>query len=440
MSSAILLSSLGGLEASFSVLLTLSYGVLAARMGMVSPTTAKDVSALCRNMFLPALLITNIGTQLTWQNVMTYLPIFVWAILYAAVCIVVGQICAKVFKLPSWTILAITFNNTTSLPLLLTKSLTSTSLLQSIAGGDVNAAVQRAQSYFLINSMVSNAATFAIGPKIIRDDDIDEEDGEETEQEQNVDDRPSQNDGQDDSTPSERTSLLPKPITSGLAKTQSAASNQFHRLPSSLQTGLSYAGSLVNPTLIGAILAIVIGITPPLHKAFFAKMDQGGVLNAWLTSSISNIGELFTSLQMFVVGSKLSSSFSASSESKSQSSPNPPKRALLFIFVIRFIVMAAFSIPAIYLISTRTSLLSDDPMLWFSMMLMPVGPPAMLLSTLIEVADIKSEKKKMGVQMKVARMLGWMYVISPIMGLIVVAALEASKAAMDMKNAGVIRA
>lgn len=44
---------------------------------------------------------------------------------------------------------------------------------------------------------------------------------------------------------------------------------------------------------------------PKLHRAFFADMQDGGWLHAWLTSSIKNVGELFTALQMFVVGSEL---------------------------------------------------------------------------------------------------------------------------------------
>jgi len=62
-------------------------------------------------------------------------------------------------------------------------------------------------------------------------------------------------------------------------------------------------------------------------------------------------------------------------------------------------------------------------------MLMPVGPPAMILSTLIEVAGLKGKNKQQS-QMQVARMLGWMYVISPVMGGVVLGALKVCEAAM----------
>ena len=62
-----------------------------------------------------------------------------------------------------------------------------------------------------------------------------------------------------------------------------------------------------------------VGLTPPLKKAFFASPQKGGIFKAWLTASIKNVGELFASLQVIVVGVKLASSMRASAAS--------PKRA-----------------------------------------------------------------------------------------------------------------
>jgi len=42
------------------------------------------------------------------------------------------------------------------------------------------------------------------------------------------------------------------------------------------------------------------------------------------------------------------------------------------------------SIGITYMLATK-KLLSDDPVLWFSMMLMPCGPPAIILSSLAEL-------------------------------------------------------
>lgn len=58
------------------------------------------------------------------------------------------------------------------------------------------------------------------------------------------------------------------------------------------------------------------------------------------------------------------------------------------------------AIPTISFFVKNTSLLGNDPMLWFAMMLMPVGPPAMMLSALMEIKGAPGPEK-----MAVARVL-----------------------------------
>jgi len=73
-----------------------------------------------------------------------------------------------------------------------------------------------------------------------------------------------------------------------------------------MQSALAGAWSFVSPPLIGATIGVIIGLVPALQTAFFAESQDGGFLNAWLTKSVENIGELFTALQVVVVGVKLS--------------------------------------------------------------------------------------------------------------------------------------
>lgn len=67
---------LGALQASLSVLLTIFYGVVATQFKLMNDKTAKDISKLCVRLFLPALLITNIGSQLSSETVHRYVPVF----------------------------------------------------------------------------------------------------------------------------------------------------------------------------------------------------------------------------------------------------------------------------------------------------------------------------------------------------------------------------
>lgn len=58
------------------------------------------------------------------------------------------------------------------------------------------------------------------------------------------------------------------------------------------------------------------------------------------------------------------------------------------------------AIPTVYSFVNNTNLLGNDPILWFAMMLMPVGPPAMMLSALMEIKGSQEPEK-----MAVARVL-----------------------------------
>lgn len=56
----------------------------------------------------------------------------------------------------------------------------------------------------------------------------------------------------------------------------------------------------------------------------------------------------------------------------------------------------SISIGVIYLVAARTHWLSNDPMLWFAMMLMPTGPPALKLTALADVNG-NSDQEKMAI-------------------------------------------
>jgi hypothetical protein len=82
----------------------------------------------------------------------------------------------KFLNLPQWVTPALSFNNTTSLPLLLVQSLQSTGILDSLdASSDT---IDRAKSYFLVNAMVSNSLTFALGPRLLNGQNEDSPDEE----------------------------------------------------------------------------------------------------------------------------------------------------------------------------------------------------------------------------------------------------------------------
>ena len=75
MSSGILTSFLGALQASLAVLLTIGCGVIASRYSLLKESSARDISKVCVRLFLPALLIVNVGSELEIKTAARYIPV-----------------------------------------------------------------------------------------------------------------------------------------------------------------------------------------------------------------------------------------------------------------------------------------------------------------------------------------------------------------------------
>lgn len=264
----------------------------------------------------------------------------------------VGVLATRVFKLPNWTTPALAFNNTTSLPLLLIQSLKQTGILSTILvdGDTASAAIDRAESYFLVNAMVSNSLTFALGPRLLKPSDEDapdeDKDGEERENGDEEGDEEGENDMErgPDGFIDEETSLLPEQRVRDANHAERRGYRKgrkyWKRLPPWGQEALDIMYQFANAPLIGALTGAFIGLIPPLHRIFFNQSNEGGWLNASLTTSIKNIGDLFASTQIIVVGVKLSQSLRKMK--RGEESGPVSKTSLAFVTVIRFFIWPVY--------------------------------------------------------------------------------------------------
>jgi predicted permease len=402
---------LGALQASVAVLLTIFTGVIASQFQLIGEPASKEISKVCVRLFLPALLIVNVGEQLHAGTVrlscislprrehangtlqaIKYVPIIVWSIVYQLLSLLIGYGLSRVMSLPSWATPALAFNNTTSLPLLLVQALDAAGILDSI--DDSSDVVARAKSYFLVNAMVSNSLTFAIGPKFL--DCPGDLDGSESEPKNDEDeDALIESQEQEAEQTNEQTSLLPRRVADGYTRAGYSIYARAHRLhralPSWGQHFVNGLNQFVNPPVIGTALGAVIGLVPALHTLFFSDQSHGGYFNAWLTSALKNVGDLFAALQVIVVGIKLSTAMLK--WKKGEASGTMPWGAFTLITFVRFVLWPAISIPLIYVFATKTGTLAEDPMLWFAMMLMPTGPPALSLTAMADVSGAGEEEK-----------------------------------------------
>lgn len=193
--------------------------------------------------------------------------------------------------------------------------------------------------------MVSNSLTFAIGPRLLRQGEEDVDHTEEGEHSEESRDTATENrvvgaEENEHGFVNEETSLLPHHI---VRKTNNATQNGAFRakrlwkiLPSWAHPILNTTYQFLNAPLVGAIVGVFIGLIPPLHRVFFNPSSEGGFMRTWLTAAVKNIGDLFASLQIIVVGVKLSQSLLRMKNG--EESGKVPVLAIIFITLVRFFI------------------------------------------------------------------------------------------------------
>jgi hypothetical protein len=152
-----------------------------------------------------------------------------------------------------------------------------------------------------------------------------------------------EDDNDDDEDDAPETSLLPRMVRKGLHKTNkhvhSGVNYSMDKLPSPIQTAITAVYNFMTPPLIGAIIGAILGLTPPLHTLFFADSNKGGYFNAWLMQSIKNVGQLFVTLQVVVVGVKLAQALRK--EKRGEDTGKLNWTPILIMTVVRYFIWPA---------------------------------------------------------------------------------------------------
>ncbi|KAF7976248.1 hypothetical protein HWV62_7292 [Athelia sp. TMB] len=333
MSSSLTAVLLGALQGTLAVLLTTYAGYLAAspRLALLDRPTVARISRLGSSLFLPALIISSTGPELTVASIARLWIIIVWAVLSSAIAHGLGWAGQKVLGLEHWTILAAGRANSNALPLLLLESLKSTGVLDMFDMEGSNT-LQRARTIVLLNSIVQEIITFALGPRLLamdstkpsRPDTPDDalrpgaaphalglptvqdhehvgllddisDDGEEDDEERNIH-------GAADRLASAAPHAVPAKAARVLGIERAGKSAPAKLVKKHSAKVWSAAKAWMNPALVGGIVALILGIVPPFHYAFFAKE---GVFTHTITKAAENLGGLFGALQMFTLGATL---------------------------------------------------------------------------------------------------------------------------------------
>ncbi|KZT72205.1 hypothetical protein DAEQUDRAFT_736344 [Daedalea quercina L-15889] len=402
--STVLDTFVGALEGTISVLLTCFAGYAAARRGLLDRVTVKHLSKLCTSLFLPCLLIVQMGPELTPSFLSRYWIIPLWGLVSTVVALLLGWAGQRLFRLKHWTIIACGRPNSNALPLLLLQSLESTGVLSRLAtnGDDLQETLNRAQSLLLLNAIVQQVVTFQLSPPVLRLDDghsksIDGGPGTL---------RPGPGRILPITQDEERVGLLDD--LDGMEETDSidgpAALGAIEDIPDFrwpkhlkfAEKPLKMAWQCMSPPLIGAIIALIFGLITPLRETF---LDKNGAMYPPITQSVANLGKIFVVLQTFSVGAELALV--------------PTARVgilqTVWVLSVRFLVMPALSVLFVWLTAGRGWYV-NDPLVWFLLILIPAGPSAMLLVNVAELVDIN--------QGPIAAYLTISYLLSPLMAVV----------------------
>ncbi|OBZ68028.1 putative transporter C5D6.04 [Grifola frondosa] len=377
---------LGALQGSVAVLLTLLAGYVSARGGYLDHPTVKHVSKLCTVLFLPSLIIVGMGPELTASKLSDLWIIPLWGFVSTLIAHAFGWLGQRMLRLPHWVIIAAGRPNSNALPLLLIQSLEHTGVLDALArpGEDASATLSRAKPLILLNAIVQQIFTFQLAPGVIALDDGHRKDSNP------------ENANRLRPGPGTLTSVVQDPERVGLlhdhgSDDQPGGSRREHYTDalnlikdapnvhwpfclSALEKPLKTLWSYISAPLIGGIIAFVIGMTPPLHKAI---LDEDGVLYSSITQSIKNLGDLFVVLQSFTVGAELAL----------VPSTHPGTLAMSYVLAVRFLLMPVLSLLFVW-VSAGRGLYVDDRLAWFLLVLIPSGPSALLLVSVAELVDV----------------------------------------------------
>jgi predicted permease len=103
----LLQSFLAAIQASLSVLLVIFYGGLAAKLNILDEKSSKGISKICVRMFLPALTIVKIGTELEAGSASRYGIVLLWALLCHFISFLIGIFAHLFLGMPDWTTVAV---------------------------------------------------------------------------------------------------------------------------------------------------------------------------------------------------------------------------------------------------------------------------------------------------------------------------------------------
>ncbi|KAG0070960.1 hypothetical protein BGZ89_012000 [Linnemannia elongata] len=262
-------------EAVSQVIVVVICGILLTKAGLLSPQTQRGLSKINLYFLTPCLIFTKIASALSWDRFVTFWPIPLFYSVFLIVNFTVAQIGSKLLRLTKeetrFATASIMFFNNNSLPIALVQSLALSGAAKLLLRDENDTA----------EAVLASTGPVAISNNDLGDVIID------------VDSHP-------DPQTLPPTTVTPTTWTSRLVAI------------------LKKARGLLQPPLVTAIVALIVGLIRPLHHIL---MDPDSKVFIFLIRPLDTCGRAAVPMILLCLGAQVLS-FDSNTEAQSNSSAN----------------------------------------------------------------------------------------------------------------------
>ncbi|CAJ0843670.1 11722_t:CDS:2 [Entrophospora sp. SA101] len=279
----------------------------------------------------------------------------------------------------------IIFNNVTSLSLGLLRGMEKTSIMEILSWGEddlPSEAIKRGTTYILMSTLFGNLLRWSLGAYLLKRDESEDEELIIPNLENN------NNDSKNTaiiipSSSLENVTVVDErtPLIYNDSSERSSLKNIVPRIISQdsiIRIILNKINEIMNPPLYAALIALLVGITPPIKALFFGD-DAPFYLT--ITHTMEYLGSMAIPLTLITLGAQL--------RNLPRTRGQEMMPAINYVMACRFLVMPIIGITTILL--TRSWYISD-PMFWFVLILLACGPPAVNCMNLTQLTGTFQEE------------------------------------------------
>ncbi|KAF0457456.1 auxin efflux carrier [Gigaspora margarita] len=365
---------IASIQSCSQVLLVCFAGYLAAKFEIITTDIKKGLSKLIIKIFLPCFLFANISYSLTIKTLINLWPIPAFFFIFASLSAIFGLIGGKLLKLncpdTKFVVTGIILNNVTTLTLGLLNGIEKTKAIWILKWNENESPqdiVKRGTSYVLIVSLLANLLGWSLGAYLLTK--VPEKDVPPIPQRFPQNNHSPSNQFQVNNDQITERTLLLRPNSHIIFQVNN---DQITGLSIQIARVIFFNFKFMNPPLYAALLALIV-ITIPNSNYLFAE-DDSPLMSIF--QAIDYIGSIAIPLTLLTLGAQL--------YNLPQSRNENIASIIAYILTCRLLLMPIIGVSVVFF---TTSYYIDDPMLWFVLILISSGPPAINCANLAQLTN-----------------------------------------------------